>query len=94
MLVHLGLVQVLVEVRRVVVLVRNPNPDELGYWGRKDLSSLGIIFLEDFLFFNSLYMIVHVVFCYCLSLQSNYATSEFDQNSPYFAVCKTMYTKT
>ena len=34
--VHLGLVQVLVEVGRVVVLVRNPDPDELGYWGRKN----------------------------------------------------------
>ena len=50
MRVHLGLVQVLVEVRRVVVLVRNPDPDELGYWGRKDLSSLGIIFWRIYCF--------------------------------------------
>ena len=61
--------------------------------GKKRLVIIGYHFLEDFMFFNSLYMIVHVVFCYCPSLQSNYATSEFDQNSPSFAVCKAMYTK-
>ena len=62
--------------------------------GKKRLVIIGYHFLEDLLLFNSSYMIVHVVFCYCLSLQSNYATSEFDQNSPSFAVCKAMYTKT
>ena len=36
-LVNLGLVQVLVKVRRVVVLVRDSNPDELWYWGKNEL---------------------------------------------------------
>ena len=35
-LVNLGLVQILVKVRRVVVLVRDSNPDELWYWGKND----------------------------------------------------------
>ena len=30
-LINLGLVQVLVKVGRVVILVSNPNPDELGH---------------------------------------------------------------
>ena len=32
--VDLGLVEVLVEVRRVVVLVGDRNTDELGHWNR------------------------------------------------------------
>ena len=63
--------------------------------GEKRFVIIGHHVLEDLLFFNILYMIVHVVFCYCLSLQSNYTTSsDFDQNSPSFVVCKAMYTKT
>lgn len=32
--VDLGLVEVLVEIRRVVVLVSDRNTDELGHWNR------------------------------------------------------------